>query len=229
MTEDELRKDIKKLIALGKKNGFLTYEEINNALSNSIESFEEIDNVFNILDGENIKIIESEKEEEAKGSFRERGQGEIVALNIRELFADIIGSNFDAVLKRYSWSHKTPLGINGFTTIGIRDFEAFATIGFQSDTENDIVTNCIVSIGQPKDIERYGEELTLRSEIIPHLDEYYGQNIPVLDSKYTLIAWDINEEKILLYNVSENGVASLQLYSKFDRKAQSLLDLINAK
>ena len=48
--KDDLKQDIEKLIVLGKKKGFLTYDEVNDALSDSVESSEEIDKVFDILD-----------------------------------------------------------------------------------------------------------------------------------------------------------------------------------
>ena len=59
---DDLKQDIEKLIVLGKKKGFLTYDEVNEALSDNVETSEEIDKVFDILDGKDIKIIESEDE-----------------------------------------------------------------------------------------------------------------------------------------------------------------------
>ncbi|MDO8580816.1 MAG: RNA polymerase sigma factor RpoD [Candidatus Omnitrophota bacterium] len=60
----ELKDDIDRLVSLGKQKGFLTYDEVNDALSDSVESSEEIDKVFDILDGKDIKIIESEESEE---------------------------------------------------------------------------------------------------------------------------------------------------------------------
>lgn len=155
--------------------------------------------------------------------------GKPVDLNIKELFDTIIGVKFDDVLKSYSWCHKTPVGISGITNVKIGGFEAFVSIGFYSDAQNDIVTSCIISIGQPRDIEKYKEELTLQNEIVSCLDKYYGKNIPCLDSENILITWDIGEKKVLLYNVSENGEVSLQLYSKSDGEAQPLLELIYAK
>ena len=47
---DDLKQDIEKLIVLGKKKGFLTYDEVNEALSDNVESSEEIDKVFDILE-----------------------------------------------------------------------------------------------------------------------------------------------------------------------------------
>lgn len=63
----DIKNDIEKLVALGKKKGFLTYDEVNEALSDSVES-DEIDKVFDILDGRDIKIIESEEEEDSSAS-----------------------------------------------------------------------------------------------------------------------------------------------------------------
>lgn len=59
----DIKNDIEKLVLLGKKKGFLTYDEVNEALSDSVEA-DEIDKVFDILDGRDIKIIESEEEED---------------------------------------------------------------------------------------------------------------------------------------------------------------------
>lgn len=60
MKKKELKEDLEKLIAMGKKKGFLTYDEVNATLSEKIDSSEEIDHVFDILDGKDIKIIDSE-------------------------------------------------------------------------------------------------------------------------------------------------------------------------
>ena len=71
---DDLKQDIEKLIVLGKKKGFLTYDEVNDALSESIESSEEIDKVFDILDGKDIKIIESEDEGNLTGTLEQESR-----------------------------------------------------------------------------------------------------------------------------------------------------------
>jgi RNA polymerase primary sigma factor len=67
--KDDLKQDVERLIVLGKKRGFLTYDEVNDALSDSVESSEEIDKVFDILDGKDIKIIESEDEGKASNQM----------------------------------------------------------------------------------------------------------------------------------------------------------------
>lgn len=76
--KSELKQDIEKLLALGKKKGFLTYDEVNEALSESVESSEEIDKVFDILDGKDIKVIESEEDNDASvPAMEEEGATEI--------------------------------------------------------------------------------------------------------------------------------------------------------
>jgi len=60
----DLNQNVEKLVALGKKKGYLTYDEVNETLSDHIESSEQIDKVFDILDGKDIKVIESDEEQE---------------------------------------------------------------------------------------------------------------------------------------------------------------------
>ena len=53
--------EIKKLIALGKEKGRLTYEEVNNLLPEEVTSSEEIDQILTILGNENIEIVDAEE------------------------------------------------------------------------------------------------------------------------------------------------------------------------
>lgn len=62
MKNKELKQDVEKLVLMGKRKGFLTYDEVNETLSNTVDSSEEIDQVFEILDGKDIKVVESEEE-----------------------------------------------------------------------------------------------------------------------------------------------------------------------
>ncbi|OGW97827.1 MAG: RNA polymerase sigma factor RpoD [Omnitrophica WOR_2 bacterium GWC2_45_7] len=76
--KNDIKQDIERLILLGKKKGFLTYDEVNDALSDTVESSDEIDKVFDILDGKDIKIIESEEEgETAEKADQESREQEI--------------------------------------------------------------------------------------------------------------------------------------------------------
>ncbi len=54
--------ELRKLIALGKEKGRLTYEEVNNLLPEDVTSSEEIDEILTILGNENIEIVDSAEE-----------------------------------------------------------------------------------------------------------------------------------------------------------------------
>ncbi len=56
------RDELKKLIALGKEKGRLTYEEVNDMLPEDVTSSEEIDEILTILGNEKIQVVESEEE-----------------------------------------------------------------------------------------------------------------------------------------------------------------------
>ena len=73
----DLQGDLDKLVTLGKKKGFLTYEDVNETLSDAIDSSEDIDQVFDVLDGQDIKVVDSGEEtpviaEEAVEESREQ-------------------------------------------------------------------------------------------------------------------------------------------------------------
>jgi RNA polymerase primary sigma factor len=78
--EKEFQEDLDKLVLLGKKKGFLTYEEVNETLSDAIDSSEDIDQVFDILDGKEIKVVDAGDEEkplmEADTSEGNAGNGD---------------------------------------------------------------------------------------------------------------------------------------------------------
>ncbi|MEI8349453.1 MAG: RNA polymerase sigma factor RpoD [Candidatus Omnitrophota bacterium] len=67
-----LERSIEQLIDLGKKKGYLTYDEINHFLSEEVVSAEEMDIILERLDGQNISVLETrevedwEKEREKK-------------------------------------------------------------------------------------------------------------------------------------------------------------------
>ena len=66
--------DLKKLIAIGKERGRLTYEEVNDLLPGEVTSPEEIDEILTILGNENIEIVDS-KPEKAASSKEEKEEG----------------------------------------------------------------------------------------------------------------------------------------------------------
>ncbi|MFC1703962.1 RNA polymerase sigma factor RpoD [Candidatus Omnitrophota bacterium] len=62
MKKTVLKKDVEKLIVLGKQKGFLTYDEVNNGLSENKVSSKELDEVFDVLDTNEINVVENQDE-----------------------------------------------------------------------------------------------------------------------------------------------------------------------
>ncbi len=60
MEKPVIKKSLDKLIAIGKKKGYLTYDEINDVLPEDIVSSDEIDEIFEQLNQEDIQIVDNE-------------------------------------------------------------------------------------------------------------------------------------------------------------------------
>ncbi|UCG34661.1 MAG: RNA polymerase subunit sigma, partial [Candidatus Omnitrophota bacterium] len=61
-----LERSIEQLITLGKKKGYLTYDEINHFLSEEINVAQDFDAVFDCLDKQKIAILEEKEVEDWK-------------------------------------------------------------------------------------------------------------------------------------------------------------------
>ncbi|OQX80770.1 MAG: RNA polymerase sigma factor RpoD [Candidatus Omnitrophica bacterium 4484_70.1] len=75
LLERLLERNIEQLIDLGKKKGYLTYDEINHFLSEEIINAEDLDLIFDQLDNQNISILETSEVEELERK-REKIKGE---------------------------------------------------------------------------------------------------------------------------------------------------------
>ncbi len=64
MEKPVVKKSLDKLIAIGKKKGYLTYDEVNDVLPEDIVSSDDIDEVFETLNDEDIQIVDNELTEE---------------------------------------------------------------------------------------------------------------------------------------------------------------------
>ena len=58
--KEQPTKDMEKLIALGKRKGFLTYDEVNDLLPEDLSSTVAIDHLFELLGNEDIQVVEGE-------------------------------------------------------------------------------------------------------------------------------------------------------------------------
>ena len=62
MSKEEKLAEVKQLISMGKEKGFLTYEELNNALPADIVSSEQIDNIMMMFGEMDIEVVDSAEE-----------------------------------------------------------------------------------------------------------------------------------------------------------------------
>jgi RNA polymerase primary sigma factor len=62
MPKIDKKKELQKLVLMGKEKGFLTYEEINDALPEEIAESESIDEVMSLLEDNYIEVVEKEKQ-----------------------------------------------------------------------------------------------------------------------------------------------------------------------
>jgi RNA polymerase primary sigma factor len=75
MSKVNLKRDLKRIIVLGKQKGFLTYDELNDLLPEDISSSEKIGEVFDLLGNEDIRIVGSPQlKEKEKDEFQEEGK-----------------------------------------------------------------------------------------------------------------------------------------------------------
>src|SRR3989338_7070144 len=59
-------KEIQQLISLGKEKGFLTYEEVNDALPDDLVSADQLDDVLSMFDEMDIEVVGEEDEAQGK-------------------------------------------------------------------------------------------------------------------------------------------------------------------
>jgi len=70
------QKEIKELISKGKKQGYLTYEEMNDALPDALKTPDQLDDVVGMFGEMDIEIVDSESQAMAKGIKVKGGNGE---------------------------------------------------------------------------------------------------------------------------------------------------------
>ncbi len=74
MPKVDKKKELQKLITTGKEKGFLTYEEINEALPEDITESGELDEVMALIEDAEIEVVESEKDLKG-GTAKKTGTG----------------------------------------------------------------------------------------------------------------------------------------------------------
>jgi RNA polymerase primary sigma factor len=72
---DSARVALEKLAELGRKKGFLTFEEVNNALPKEMTSAEQLEDAINFLGNENIEIVDGDDDEKSEGKKGSKKKG----------------------------------------------------------------------------------------------------------------------------------------------------------
>jgi RNA polymerase primary sigma factor len=75
MAKDDKVNEVKQLISLGKEKGYLTYDELNNALPADMVSSEQLDNLMMMFGEMDIEIIDAPGEEPYNKMLAETGEG----------------------------------------------------------------------------------------------------------------------------------------------------------
>lgn len=78
MGEESKPDHMKKLIVLGKERGFLTYDEINDALPSDFNKGEQIDGVYAVLDEIGIRVTDKEEEDTTQEESGKSGSSDSI-------------------------------------------------------------------------------------------------------------------------------------------------------
>ena len=73
-SKSENKKDFEKLITSGKEKGFLTYEEINDALPDDLTDSDTLDEVMGLIETADIKVVENESDFQEAAAEGEKGK-----------------------------------------------------------------------------------------------------------------------------------------------------------
>ncbi|MBN2344197.1 MAG: RNA polymerase sigma factor RpoD [Deltaproteobacteria bacterium] len=75
MKKEKQKKTMQQLIELGKSKGFLTYDEVNGFLPDAMVSSSEIDELLDVLNGENIEVVDRKENFGSYGTSSEARSG----------------------------------------------------------------------------------------------------------------------------------------------------------
>ncbi|MBN2715814.1 MAG: RNA polymerase sigma factor RpoD [Deltaproteobacteria bacterium] len=76
MKKEKQKKTMQQLIELGKSKGFLTYDEVNGFLPDAMVSSSEIDELLDVLNGENIEVVDRKENFGSYGTAAENRSAE---------------------------------------------------------------------------------------------------------------------------------------------------------
>jgi len=78
MAKEVKSDEVNKLIILGEEKGFLTYDDVNDALLSDVTSSEQLDDIIMLFGEKNIDIIDTEQGEKLTVKKADKDIGEAV-------------------------------------------------------------------------------------------------------------------------------------------------------
>ena len=84
MKKEKQKKTMQQLIELGKSKGFLTYDEVNGFLPDAMVSSSEIDELLDVLNGENIEVVDRKENFGSYGTAAENRNAERMSMDEAE-------------------------------------------------------------------------------------------------------------------------------------------------
>ncbi len=135
--------NLRRLINIGKGKGYITYKELNEDLSNDIISSEEIDDLLQMFEDLNIKVVSEPVDgqiEKIKKAKKVDEEGKRQKQSLREVEEDFTAKNYDPV--------KMYLGEMGLISLLSREGEVEIAKRIETG-ENQVILNliqCRVSI-----------------------------------------------------------------------------------
>jgi RNA polymerase primary sigma factor len=109
MTDEARLEELKVLIGVGKKKGYLTYEEINNHLPEDVTSAEQIDRILNLLNEMDIEVLDAPRQAGRAGIKKAAGPPSAGAEAEVDLSPSPVGRTDDPVRMYLREMGKTPL------------------------------------------------------------------------------------------------------------------------
>ena len=103
-----LKEGIRPLVSLGRKKGYLTYDEVNNLLPEEVTSGDQIDKILNLFDDMDIEVVDEAERPKAVGSPAPQQEEESAEAG-PEFVPSTIGRTDDPVRMYLREMGKTPL------------------------------------------------------------------------------------------------------------------------
>ncbi|MFH1077037.1 MAG: RNA polymerase sigma factor RpoD [Pseudomonadota bacterium] len=224
-------KEIKRLISVGKKRGYLTYEELNDALPEEGVSSEQVDEMIIMFDEMDIEVIDSDDQQELNRQLESEKKVQEVVLRLN----DDVPARINDPVKMYfkEMGLVSLLSRDGEVEIAKR-IEAGEQEIMRALTASSIGIKCILDLGERlragrvrlRDILRDVDETTDEAdanyvEEPEHLQKIFG----IID-QIKQISQENEEFRACLFEAQHNTEDKKVIIKKIKRKEEAIFKLM---